>query len=56
VLVEVAFISNLEEEQQLLSDPWQSKVAAALSRGVGRYEHERARRLGLMSGAVRPGS
>ena len=37
VLVEVAFISNAEEEKLLTSDAYQNKVAAALVRGIARY-------------------
>lgn len=44
VLVEVAFITNSDEEKQLLSDAWQSKVAAALLRGISRYEQGRGDR------------
>jgi N-acetylmuramoyl-L-alanine amidase len=40
-LVEIAFISNPQEEQQLASDAFQSKVAAALARGIERYRRER---------------
>ncbi len=47
VLVEVAFISNPEEEKLLASEGYQSKIAAALARGVERYRRERAVRLGL---------
>lgn len=42
VLVEVAFISNPEEEKLLASDPWQQRVAQALMRGIGRFERERS--------------
>jgi N-acetylmuramoyl-L-alanine amidase len=42
VLVEVAFISNGEEEKLLLSDAFQTKVAAALTKGIARYRLERA--------------
>jgi len=42
VLVEVAFISNAEEEKLLLSDAFQAKVAAALTKGIARYRQERA--------------
>lgn len=55
-LVEVAFISNPEEEKQLVSEAWQARVAAALARGVSRYEAERARRLGLLGAGAQPGS
>jgi N-acetylmuramoyl-L-alanine amidase len=43
-LVELAFISNPEEEKLLASDLWQSKVAIALARGIARFEQERAGR------------
>jgi N-acetylmuramoyl-L-alanine amidase len=43
-LVELAFISNPEEEKLLGSDAWQAKVATALARGVARFEEERAGR------------
>lgn len=46
VLVEVAFISNPEEEKQLASDAYQNKVAGALSRAVARFVRERERRSG----------
>lgn len=46
VLVEVAFISNPEEEKELSSGTYQSKIAAALMRGIARYRQERAARLG----------
>jgi N-acetylmuramoyl-L-alanine amidase len=41
VLVEVAFITNADEEKQLVSDAFQGRVAAALLRGVSRYEQGR---------------
>ena len=44
VLVEVAFISNPEEEKQLSADAYQSKVASALARGIARFQQERAAR------------
>jgi N-acetylmuramoyl-L-alanine amidase len=43
VLVEVAFISNAAEEKLLVSDDYQSKVAAAITRGIARYQGERER-------------
>jgi N-acetylmuramoyl-L-alanine amidase len=46
VLVEVAFISNSEEEKLLVSDAYQGKVAAALARGIARYQQEHADRVG----------
>jgi N-acetylmuramoyl-L-alanine amidase len=46
VLVEVAFISNPEEEKLLNSGAYQAKIARALMRGIARYRRERAARLG----------
>jgi N-acetylmuramoyl-L-alanine amidase len=46
VLVEVAFISNPEEEKLLSSDAYQQKIAASLARGIERFRRERAARLG----------
>jgi N-acetylmuramoyl-L-alanine amidase len=37
VLVEVAFISNPEEEKELLKESFQSNVAEAIYRGLVRY-------------------
>jgi len=37
VLVEAAFISNPDEEQKLASDAFQSRVAEAIYRGLGRF-------------------
>jgi N-acetylmuramoyl-L-alanine amidase len=42
VLVEVAFISNPEEEKLLASAAHQTRLAAALARGIGRFEKGRA--------------
>jgi N-acetylmuramoyl-L-alanine amidase len=50
VLVEVAFISNPDEEKLLASDAYQSKVAAALARGLERYRREQTTRLGPSAG------
>ncbi len=41
ILVEVAFISNPEEEKLLSSDAYQAKIAAAVARGIQRYRRER---------------
>jgi len=41
VLVEAAFISNPDEEQKLASAAFQSKVAEAIYRGLGRFLRER---------------
>jgi N-acetylmuramoyl-L-alanine amidase len=46
VLVEVAFISNPDEEKELASDAYQSKIAASLARGIERFRRERAARFG----------
>lgn len=46
VLVEVAFISNPEEEALLSSAGYQAKIARALMRGIARYRSEREARLG----------
>jgi N-acetylmuramoyl-L-alanine amidase len=43
ILVEVAFITNPEEEKQLMSEAWQGQVAAALLRGISRFAGERSR-------------
>jgi N-acetylmuramoyl-L-alanine amidase len=43
-LVEIAFISNPEEEKLLAGDAFQSKVAAAILKGISRYEGEGTRR------------
>jgi N-acetylmuramoyl-L-alanine amidase len=43
VLVEVAFISNAEEEKLLVSDGYQGKVVAALVRGIARYQQQQRR-------------
>jgi N-acetylmuramoyl-L-alanine amidase len=43
-LVEIAFISNPEEEKLLGSDAYQAKIAAALARGIERYRRERSTR------------
>jgi len=42
VLVEVAFISNAEEEKLLVSDAYQARIAAAVVRGIARYQREQA--------------
>jgi N-acetylmuramoyl-L-alanine amidase len=54
VLVEIAFISNAEEEKLLRSEDYQNKVTAALARGIARYHHERGQ--AVASAPVRPGS
>ena len=51
-LVEVAFISNPDEEKLLGSDAYQFKVAAALARGLERYRRERTARLGVRPGGA----
>jgi N-acetylmuramoyl-L-alanine amidase len=49
VLVEVAFISNSDEEKLLGSEAYQSKIVSALVRGVGRYQQQRAQRAPAVS-------
>ncbi len=56
VLVEVAFISNAAEEKLLVSDDYQSKVAAAITRGIARYQQEREQRSGASRPDTRPKS
>jgi N-acetylmuramoyl-L-alanine amidase len=53
VLVEIAFISNPDEEKLLASETYQAKIAASLARGIERYRRERTLRL---SGARASGS
>jgi N-acetylmuramoyl-L-alanine amidase len=53
VLVEIAFISNPDEEKLLASETYQAKIAASLARGIERYRRERTVRL---SGARASGS
>jgi N-acetylmuramoyl-L-alanine amidase len=53
VLVEVLFISNPEEEKLLSSDAFQSRVAAALTRGIARYQQELSRRASFANGGAR---
>jgi N-acetylmuramoyl-L-alanine amidase len=55
VLVEIAFISNPEEEKLLAQDVFQARVAAALARGIGRYDQEYAQRAGTAGTLSRPG-
>lgn len=54
VLVEVAFISNPEEEKLLSAEAFQGRVAAALARGIGRYESERVRRAHVGAAPMSP--
>jgi N-acetylmuramoyl-L-alanine amidase len=42
VLLEVAFISNPDEEKLLVSEAYQNKVVGAVVRGVARYQQQRA--------------
>lgn len=55
VLVEIAFITNPDEEKLLVSEAWQSRVAAALLRGIARFESERTRAAGVTPGRA-PGA
>ncbi len=56
VLVEVAFISNAAEEKLLASDDYQSRIAAAITRGIARYQREREQRTGTAPVDSRPKS
>ena len=47
VLVEVAFLSNAEEEKLLTSDAYQSRIAAAVVRGIARFQHDQTQRAGV---------
>jgi N-acetylmuramoyl-L-alanine amidase len=49
VLVEVAFISNAEEEKLLVSEAYQGKVVSALVKGVARYQQQREQRAAGLS-------
>jgi N-acetylmuramoyl-L-alanine amidase len=49
VLVEVAFLSNPEEEKLLTSDAFQSRVASAIMRGMSRYFQNGSRREAVRS-------
>lgn len=53
VLLEVAFISNAEEERLLVSEAYQNKVVGAVVRGVSRYQQQRASLAG--GGSTGPG-
>jgi N-acetylmuramoyl-L-alanine amidase len=55
VLVEVAFISNPDEEKLLASDEYQAKVASSLARGIERYRRERTARLTGLRSPASPG-
>lgn len=46
VLVEVAFISNSEEEKLLTSEAYQNRIAAAVVRGIARYQRDQTQRAG----------
>ena len=53
VLIEIAFISNPEEEKLLGSDAFQGQVVAALVKGISRFQSDWARRTAK---AEHPGS
>jgi N-acetylmuramoyl-L-alanine amidase len=55
VLVEIAFISNPDEEKLLASEAYQAKVAASLARGIERFRRERAAQLGGGQGPASSG-
>jgi N-acetylmuramoyl-L-alanine amidase len=46
VLVEVAFLSNAEEEKLLTSDAYQSRIASAVVRGIARFQQDQTLRAG----------
>jgi N-acetylmuramoyl-L-alanine amidase len=46
VLVEIAFISNADEEKLLTSESYQNQVVGALVRGIARFQGERQQRAG----------
>jgi N-acetylmuramoyl-L-alanine amidase len=50
VLVEVAFITNAEEERLLRTEGFQERVAEAIYRGIVRYKARYERRLGMGDG------
>jgi len=50
-LVEIAFISNPEEEKLLSSDVFQGKVVGAIVKGISRYDGELGRRAESLGGA-----
>jgi len=54
VLVEVAFISNPDEEKLLASEAYQQKIAGSLARGIERFRKEQAARFGG-AGLAAPG-
>jgi len=54
VLLEVAFISNPDEEKLLVSEAYQNKVVGAVVRGVARYQQQRASLDGGSGAAAAP--
>jgi N-acetylmuramoyl-L-alanine amidase len=56
ILVEVAFISNPDEEKLLASEAYQAKIAASLARGIERFRKERSARLGRTVPHSAPGA
>jgi N-acetylmuramoyl-L-alanine amidase len=49
VLVEVAFITNLQEEQKLEQEAYRQQVAEALLAGIGQFKARYEKRVGVMS-------
>ena len=47
-LVEVAFISNPEEESKLQSEAFQTRLVEALTRAVERYKRDYEARIGVV--------
>ena len=54
VLVEVAFITNPEEERLLKTDEFQDQIAQAVYRGIVRYKERYERRLGMSGDSGSP--
>jgi N-acetylmuramoyl-L-alanine amidase len=55
-LVEVAFISNPEEEKLLTSESFQNKVVGAILKGISRFENDQAQRAESLAPAPRSAS
>lgn len=49
VLVEVAFITNLQEEQKLNQEAYRQQIAEALLAGIGQFKARYEKRVGAMS-------
>jgi len=49
VLVEIGFISNVQEEQRLRDDGYRDRIARALAAGVAAYKRSYDQRVGAMA-------